>query len=173
MNGALGKLRRMNPWKLPALLAAVASLIGLGLQLWYWPQLPDRLATQFDFQGNPVEWMNKSSATLLSILLVTLLPLFFGGISLAIWRLPTSLINLPKRDYWLAPQRREASLEWLTCWLLWYSLLLTVFLVSLNHLTFLANRHDQPLSAVGSTGLMSLFLLLTLALLGLLLRRFR
>jgi uncharacterized membrane protein len=163
----------MHQWKLPALLTASASLIGLGLQLWYWPQLPDRLATHFDLQGNPAGWMNKPTATLLAVGLVTLLPLVFGGISLAIWRLPTHLINLRRPDYWLAAERREVSLRWLTCWLLWFAWLLTSFMILLNHLTFLANRHDQPLSAVGFTGVTSLFLLVTLTLLVLLIRRFR
>jgi hypothetical protein len=100
----------MMNWKPPGGIIAVAVAIGLALQVWYWPQLPEKMATHFDAQGNADDWMDKQSATALSCSLVVLVPLFFIGINLLIRWLPTSLINLPHREFWLSEERREESL---------------------------------------------------------------
>lgn len=97
----------MSKLTLPLSLVVLGMVIGLSLQLWYWPQLPERMAIHFDAKGTPNDWMGKGPATLLSISLVTLLPMFFLSISQVIRWLPASMINLPHREYWLAPERRD------------------------------------------------------------------
>jgi hypothetical protein len=43
--------------------------------------------------------------------IVVLLPVaVLDGVGLALGRLPPSLINLPNRDYWLAPERRTETI---------------------------------------------------------------
>ncbi|MBX3420962.1 MAG: DUF1648 domain-containing protein [Pirellulaceae bacterium] len=162
----------MNHWKLPAALTSITMVIGLGLQLWYWPQLPEQVATHFDAQGNPNDWMGKLPATLLAAGLVTLLPLFFIGIGQVIGWLPVCIINLPQRQYWLATERRADTLQWMTGWMMWLTVSITVFMVAINHLTFLANRDAQPLSVAWFWGMLGGFLLWTFVLVLVMLRRF-
>lgn len=162
----------MTNWKIPAAFLVVAMAIGIALQVLYWPQLPERMATHFDAQGNPNGWMDRQSAAGLSVGLVLFLPLFFISISIAIRWLPTSTINLPHREYWLSAERRDETLRWMTVWMMWFSVAITIFLVAINHLTFIANRDAQPLSAVWFWGLLSVFLLTTAALIVLMYRRF-
>ena len=159
--------------KLPIALTIVTVLIGLGLQLWYWPQLPERMAIHFDINGNPNDWLDKSPATLLSVGLMALLPAFFIGISQAISWLPSSLINMPYREYWLAAERRETSLQWMTGWMLWFSVTMAIFLLVTNHLTFVANRDAQPLPPVWFGGSLVAFLSSTCVMILLMLNRFR
>ncbi|MDP1561384.1 MAG: DUF1648 domain-containing protein [Pirellulaceae bacterium] len=162
----------MTNWKPAAALIVIAIVIGLGLQLWYWTQLPERIATHFDAQGKPDGWMDKRSATLLFAGLVTFLPLFFVGIGLMIRSLPTSSINLPNREYWLSAERRDETLRWMNGWMMWFAVSITIFLVTINHLTFIANRDAQPLSAIWFWGMLATFLVSTAGLIVLMWRRF-
>lgn len=134
------------------------------------------MATHFDAQGNPNGWMDRAAAAGLSASLIFLVPLFFIGISIAIRWLPTSTINLPHREYWLSAERRDDTLRWMTVWMtVWmigFSVATTIFLVAINHLTFIANRDARPLSAVWFWGLLGAFLLTTAALVVLMYRRF-
>ncbi|MBX3417048.1 MAG: DUF1648 domain-containing protein [Pirellulaceae bacterium] len=104
----------MTNLKIPSALLISGILVGLGLLVWYWPQLPENIATHFDEHGLPNGLLSKPTAVMLSAGLVTLLPLFFVGISVVIRWMPTSTINLPNREYWLAPERRDAAMDdWL------------------------------------------------------------
>lgn len=162
----------MTYFKLPLALIGILMVVGLGLQFWYWPQLPDQMAIHFDAKGNPNDWMDKRSATLLSAGLITSLPIFFAAISQLMRWLPTSMINVPHRDYWFAPERRDESLRWMTGWMSWFSVAISVFLVSLNHLTFIANRDAQPLSSAWFWGMLGAFMFTTFCMLVITLRRF-
>ncbi|MBL8889223.1 MAG: DUF1648 domain-containing protein [Planctomycetaceae bacterium] len=162
----------MANWKIPAAFLVVAMAIGIALQILYWPQLPDRMATHFDPQGNPNDWMDRASAVGLCVGLIVFLPLFFIGISVAIRWLPVSTINLPHREYWLSAERRDESLRWMTGWMIWFSVAITIFLVAINHLIFVANRDARPLSAVWFWAFLSAFMLTTAALIVLVYRRF-
>lgn len=166
------KLKTMTNWKIPSAITFVAIAIGLTLQVWYWPQLPEKLATHFDAQGRANGWMDKQSATILTCSLVALMPLFFVGISVGIRWLPTSMINMPHREYWLSGERREETLRWMLGWMMWFSVAITIFFVAINHLIFLANRDVQPLSAIWFWGLLCSFLMATGVLVLIMLLRF-
>ena len=162
----------MTNLKIPSALLISGILVGLGLLVWYWPQLPENIATHFDEHGLPNGLLSKPTAVMLSAGLVTLLPLFFVGISVVIRWMPTSTINLPNREYWLAPERRDETLRWMTGWMLWFSAAITIFMVALNHLTFIANRDAQPLKMFWFWLALGGFLLTTFFLIVAMLRRF-
>lgn len=162
----------MAKFKLPVALVILTITCGIGLQLWYWPQLPEQVATHFDEKGNPHGWLDKLPATLLSTGLLILLPAFFVGTGQIVRWLPNSLINMPYREYWLALERRKSTLRWLKGWMLWFAFVLALFLLVLNHLTFVANRDAQPLYLTGFWGLMGTFLLITFVMVLLMLKRF-
>lgn len=163
----------MNHWKLPAAILSLAIVTGLGLQLWYWPLLPDPMATRFNEQGQPTGWMAKLPATLISAALLTILPLFLIGSSLVIRWLPISMINLPNREYWLAEERREETIQWITTWMLWLTVSVTLLMVAINHLTFIANRDNTPISLFLMWGMLGLFVFSILVFLLFVFRRFR
>ena len=91
------------------LLAAV--LLGaLGHLAIYYPALPDRVASHFDAGGHPNGWMSRDAFAWT----ISLTYAFLGGglllLAQVLPRFPNSLINLPNKDYWLAPERRADSL---------------------------------------------------------------
>jgi uncharacterized membrane protein len=145
---------------------------GLVLQFWYWPQLPERMAIHFDAKGNPNDWLDKLPATLLSAGLIVFVPVFFIGISQIAYWLPASLINIPHREYWLASERRNATLNWMTGWMLWFAVLISIFVLAINHLTFTANRDALPLSPFWFWSSLGIFLSTTFVMVAIMIRRF-
>jgi uncharacterized membrane protein len=77
----------------------------------YFPQLPHILATHFDFAGRPNGWSSKESFFSFYVSMTVLLTaLFFFGLPFLLRVLPASLINLPHREYWLVPARKEQAI---------------------------------------------------------------
>lgn len=95
--------------------AIQGTLIGI---LWiamaiYYPRLPDTLASHFGASGQPDGWMSKKAFAAFSLVfpiaMATLLIGVQAGVTF-ISRMPTSLINMPNKRYWLAPERQAETL---------------------------------------------------------------
>ncbi len=122
----------------------------LGLLAWSAPMLPDRVACHFDGDGNANGWMSRRAY----LLIIGTLPLFIAGLfTLVGWlgkTMPARFTNIPRRDYWLAPERRPLFSALLLRRLLWLAGLQTFFFGGLHWLTVAANRAVPPHLASGS-----------------------
>ena len=88
-------------------LLAVLGFLLFGVE----STLPERVATHFGADGIANGWASREGFTT-SIAAVVLLPVaIVQGVGFLMGRLPPSLINLPNRDYWLAPERRAKTLD--------------------------------------------------------------
>jgi serine/threonine-protein kinase len=95
-----------------ALVTLVGLFAALGvLLLGVEAVLPERVATHFGIDGLPNGWTSRDEFTKSTALIVILPVAVVQGIGLLLGRIPSSLINLPNRDYWLAPERRSETLE--------------------------------------------------------------
>jgi uncharacterized membrane protein len=129
--------------QLPLLIFAALSLWLLGNLAADWSQLPDHIATHFNADGSPNGWSTRAGflAPVIAILVLC------GGLFLvAGWfdRLPDRLINLPNKDYWLAPQRRADTFAALSDWLRWFLLAPMAFLVFIFTRVLNANLAAEP-----------------------------
>jgi uncharacterized membrane protein len=102
-----------------AMVVCVATAVVL-----MWPHLPARLATHFNAAGAANGWSSKDQ--LLKMLLSELAPFLVLFVA-AGWfrRLPDRFMNLPNKEYWLAPARREATFAAFRDWMRWF--LIVVF----------------------------------------------
>jgi len=131
------------------LLAVVAAQIG-----YYAPRLPARVASHFTASGAPDGWAPRAELLELYvvILLVTIAP--FALFPLILPHIPDGLINLPHKDYWLAPERRAETFRTLGSRMLWFGNA-TVMLVShLMGVTLATNLTPHP--SLGNTALWAL-----------------
>jgi uncharacterized membrane protein len=89
------------------------GLLALGFFQMYnfYPRLPDQVASHFTISGQPDGWSEKSHFVYFSLGMYAFLTVLFSIIALFIPRLPDSLINLPHKDYWLDPQRRNQTMD--------------------------------------------------------------
>ncbi len=105
----------------------------------YHPALPDPMASHFDAAGKPDGWMDKSSFFAVAIVSY----LFTGGLFVVLGRflpaMPTSMINLPNREYWLAPTRRAETLEDLTRRMMRIGAATMILMIGIFHQTFEVN----------------------------------
>ena len=152
---------------------ALLVVVVVGQHAWYWPQLPERVATHFGVDGKPNDWMSRAAATVLLASIQLGLPLFLIFVNFLAGRLPDSLLNIPNREYWLAPERRVATLDHMGRMIDWIAILAAAFLFVLSHLTFLANRDGTALNLPAFISALALFLFAVFAIAGYSLMRFK
>jgi uncharacterized membrane protein len=116
------------------LLAAAAVHVGH-----YYPLLPDRLATHFGVGGRPNGWMSKQDFVVFYLLTLAVTSGVLLGVSVIVRLLPPRWINLPNKDYWLAPERREQTLRSIGREVSYLGIVLGAFLIAVNHLVIRAN----------------------------------
>jgi uncharacterized membrane protein len=121
-------------------------LLALLQNAWYYPRLPEQVAIHFNASGKADSWASKSHATLLMLGLQVFLPSFLLLTSQLSRSLPIQWINLPHREYWLAPERREATLASMEQCLWWIAMATCLWILVVNHLTFVANVSGENLN---------------------------
>jgi len=132
--------------------SAIAFLAYLALTA---PALPARMATHFDWGGQPNDWMSRGDYLLVFGSLGLGVAILIVGLCFALRFVPKWTINIPRRDYWLAPERRTQTFDYLLNWALWFGCLLLAFLTAVHHLVVEANR-QIPVVLPSSIGLISL-----------------
>lgn len=110
---------------------------------WAAGKLPPVVASHFNAAGQPDGFLDRSAHLLAMAGLGVGLPLGMVGIFFVSRWLPTSVINLPRRDFWLAPERRGATHAYLDRQALWFGCLCVLFVAGLNYLVVQANL-QQP-----------------------------
>ena len=96
------------PWKrlyLVSALAAIAVVVAAT------PFLPPQIATHFDSQGRADGFGGRWSFAALFGGLILGATILYWGLPALLRNLPISLINLPNREYWLAPERKDQTIE--------------------------------------------------------------
>ncbi|RMD92385.1 MAG: DUF1648 domain-containing protein [Calditrichaeota bacterium] len=132
-----------NRWLRVYILAGIIAMAGLDL-LSYYPHLPQRMAVHFNAAGHANGWASKEGFVAIYLGTLLVLTAMFVGLARGLRKLPASLINLPNKVYWLAPERREATLTSLANWLQWMGIATLLFVMLIFHLTLMANLQPQP-----------------------------
>jgi hypothetical protein len=126
------------------LVVTVVMLVLCAAQiLYYAPLLPDIVASHFSFDGTPDGWGDKDSFLILYTGFVVFLASLFVAIALFLPRIPPALINMPDKDYWLAPERKEATLSYLSGRLLAMGNVTVLFIIVLFQFTIQANLRAE------------------------------
>ncbi|MGO9642922.1 MAG: DUF1648 domain-containing protein [Candidatus Acidiferrales bacterium] len=111
--------------RLPRSLFFAIALVAFVRLTYLYPLLPDVMASHFGASGAANGWMPKSMFFLVYALSVALGVVVVFVPARTIAKAPVSSINLPNKDYWLAPGRRaetvaffERKFAWFGCVLL-------------------------------------------------------
>jgi hypothetical protein len=106
--------------------------------------LPSNVAIHFNVNNEPDGWMTRNFYVLLILTLLVSIPsVITVGISILSQKFP-HLINLPNRDYWLAPTRLSESLDFLASHGHRVGRLVIVLMTGLHYVVLVANRAEPP-----------------------------
>jgi len=148
---------------IPVRLIASGFSIALCHALLWRPRLPLRLASHFDGAGHPDGWMGRDPALLLYVGMVAFLGILFGVLGPWIRRFPDSMVNLPDKEYWLAPERRDRTYNRISDSMAWLGVLCLGLIIAMHELTFRANLLPRPHLGSESWILLFVFLVVELA----------
>ena len=121
-----------------ALLLAGGVYVGLSAGA-----LPASVASHFDASGRPNGSMSHDGYRLFMLLFVVGLPALVVTLMSRAFR-GGQRLNLPHRDYWLAPPRRQASIDFLVAHAQWFGSALVLFLCLVHRLVLRANALQPP-----------------------------
>ena len=106
--------------------------------------LPAVVASHFGSAGAANGYSNKGSYLALMLALVVGIPGLMASMAIWIRALPPKAINLPHKDYWLAPERSAETREALASLCRWFALALAAFLCFVHWLVVQANGVHPP-----------------------------
>lgn len=106
--------------------------------------LPSVVASHFDIGGHANNFMPRDTYLWLMLAFVVAMPLVIAVIPHRTLRNPGVRINIPNRGYWLAPERRAATIDYLARQLVRFSIVLLAFLCYVHWLVIQANQAVPP-----------------------------
>ena len=122
-------------------LTLIPTFAALMFVWWTQDALPPVVASHFNAQGRPDGYTDRADYVAMMMLLMAAFPLGAALLGALFRSLPDRAINIPRRDYWLSPDRRQDSLNYLSGWLQSLSLL-GVALLAFTHYVLLKSNQD-------------------------------
>jgi serine/threonine-protein kinase len=98
----------------------ILAAAGVAQIVHYHPLLPERMASHFDGSGRPDGFQSRDAFAVLSGSMLVMTVVVFGGLGILFRRIPSKWFNLPNRDYWLAPERREETIDHISGQMEWF-----------------------------------------------------
>jgi uncharacterized membrane protein len=130
--------------RLPLIVLSLVTVAWAGHLAFVSASMPERVATHFGLGGIPNGWMSRSGFVEFSVIIVLVVSLVLIGAAWLVRKLPVSLVNMPNRDYWLAPERREEASRRMLRYMLWLLSGMVAFFAAINQLLFQANSMSAP-----------------------------
>lgn len=119
--------------------ACAIYLLGLALSA---PKLPERMASHFGISGTANDWMSREAYLVLMAAAGLGMTALFSLISWTMRTAPASAMNLPHKEYWLAPERRAATGDELVRRFVWFASMTLMFLLVVHLLVVQANNSE-------------------------------
>jgi uncharacterized membrane protein len=123
----------MNDQRIPRIVYGFLLAIGVLDCMRRYPLLPARMASRFGPHGEVTDWQSKEQFFMTMVVVVGVS--FVAGfiVPLLIGVLPANMVNLPHKEYWLAAERREETMRYLSMKMEWFAcavLFLLLFVTS-------------------------------------------
>jgi len=115
------------------LLLIVLVVVSVLHGLYWYPRLPDTLVCRVDLEGNPTGHMAKASLFRMHFSSLAVTALACGLLPLLMPRIPARMLSLPRRDYWMAPERREEAILFVQWWTGWLGVGIIAVLLAVHH----------------------------------------
>lgn len=111
--------------------------------VYYYPLLPANVASRFDFGGQAVGWTDKTALVAVQAVVICIIVACFFGLPLIFQKLPAWMINMPNKDYWLAPERRKETCRGICLNMYWMGDATLIFIIACNQIVIRTNLQPQ------------------------------
>ena len=116
-----------------------------GIQtIYYYHLMPPIVASHFNAAGAPNGWSAKSSIFILYWIVIGVAVLVAQAIPVLTGALPPSMVNLPKKDYWMTDENWPRAKAMLKTYSKWFGAILLFFLLIVFELVFRINLTHDP-----------------------------
>ncbi|MFA6033441.1 MAG: DUF1648 domain-containing protein [Myxococcota bacterium] len=127
----------------------IALVAVAGVQIsYFWGLMPPMMASHFGAGGQPNGWMNKESFVAIYVMVLALLNVIPLIGAIIIKKVPRSMINLPNKEYWLAPERIDRTAGMFMSYMEVFSAGITAFMVFVFQLAFRANIEKTAMDSM-------------------------
>jgi serine/threonine-protein kinase len=141
------------------LLLAAAGVLQV---VHYYPLLPERMASHFDGSGRPNGFQSRDGFVALSVSMLVTTIVIFGGLGALFQRIPSKWFNLPNRDYWLSPERRGETIDFLCTQMEWFGAASLALYLVVIQMVLETNLSAEPsLDSLSMFFVLGVFLLFT------------
>ncbi|MET0917200.1 MAG: hypothetical protein ABWY07_02080 [Burkholderiales bacterium] len=106
--------------------------------------MPAVTATQFGAAGHPVSSMSRGGYRIFMLCLAVGIPVLVVALVTLLPRRFQHRVNVPNRDYWFAPERKDASLAYLHAFSLVLGGLIAAFMTAMHWLLVRTNASGTP-----------------------------
>jgi uncharacterized membrane protein len=126
--------------RLPSAVFVLLAFVGFLQARMFASTMPPVVATHFGSDGAANGWQTQSQFFTLEVVLLGVSLLLAFGIPRLIAALPISMLNVPNKEYWLAPGRRNETLAFFKTQFAWFGCIFLAFLLVINQLVYRANQ---------------------------------
>lgn len=120
----------------------------------YYTSLPEAMASHFNANGAANNWLPKDLFFICGFLLIAFLVILPHSFE----KMPDSLIKLPNKDFWLAPERRTAAMEIVKYYFEWLNVWIFLLFIAVNQLIFKANIEPKNIAPLDLRLISGIFL---------------
>lgn len=130
--------------------------------LFYYPNLPARMASHFDAAGKANDWMAKENFMIFEFVILLIIVSEFALLPVLIEKMPDALVNLPNKNFWLAAERRAKTFAVMRNYFDYFAVALLGLLIAINQMIFKANINRTNLPPATMWTILGAFLLFTI-----------
>jgi len=119
-------------------------VVAMAQAVYYYPQLPETVASHFDGAGHANGWSSKAEFFGVMFGMMALMGFVFLGTPRMISRVPRNLISLPYRDHWLSDEHRADTMRFIDDRMSWFGVATMLLILATTQFTIDANLRHHP-----------------------------
>ena len=123
---------------------AFSAVVAAGFIVATTAGMPPEVASHFGLRHAANAWMPRDVYLAFMLAFGVGLPAIVAGVIAFLPRIRPDAINIPNREYWLDPARRQDTIETLSAHGAWFGCFLTLFLAGVHYVVLEANRITPP-----------------------------